>query len=568
MVLNRRSSDSMMKQTTPQGPSASNIKAFTKSVMKTAGLKTAVWKMALPALVSALLLALSGCPDKGQLDLKLDIPSNSDLNPLTNAALREFRIQVHRGEDIEVQAALWNGATQSLEIGELDPGAVDALVLAGYSNDGRLLAYGRTGSFQVPDGNQIALSLPFRRPLTYVSGLNGALQVFDTSLKNEKQILDPLQVVPEAQSPEATFTAATTPDGRYLLTLTHKPPLLTVVDTRTHTVTRSHVLDLEPSYLGISPDSRWVVASDPGAEGIRDGTVMIMDLNRVINDPNFSPVKITGLGDYRPEGRPAFTTLNNGQERVVLVGKRANFYFDCTEEPSVLQFADPYSGEMDVPMPLSGPARSVASFPKSPYLFVAMPCQGAVLVVDPDTKTIQNTLAVESPMSLAMSSPFESTPYLFVGNATEASGFEPAKLSVTRINLTNYIMGTDEVSFYNESILLEDLQDGTKVTLTMEPQKIRIWRMSLPPGQQKLSLLAYTVYSHGNIASYGLNAKSITTDTYVTLDLNSGELGGRYRANCYIEGLDTDGGCLELPQGQQPQQPFLPFGLTTIYGSQ
>lgn len=521
-----------------------------------------------------LAVVLSGCPQKGRLELMLDVPTDEDLNPLTNSALKEVRMQVHRGGSIDVETVVWNEERQTLDLGEVGPGPVDAISLSGYSIDGRLLSYGRTGSFDVPDGGGFNVLLPFRRPLTYISGLEGAMQVFDTSLRNEKQILPPLLVDSDNPGAGTTYAASSTPDGRHILLITHDPHKLIVVDTRDHTVKRTHTLDFKPYHMGISRDGRWVVAADPGEPNIRDGTLMVAGLNQVINNPDHSPITIGGLGDFPPAGRPAFMTLSDGRERVVMVGKRAPFNFDCTEEASVIHFIDPYTGQMDPPLVLYSTARAVAASPKSDYFFVAMPCDGTVLVVDPNNRDIQE-LFVENPMDMAVSSPFESTSYLYVGNVTkEGHNGAPAKLSVTTIELDDHQFETIEVSFFSETILVRSESDGTKVTLTLEPRELRIWGMSLPPGEQKLSLLVYAIYEHGYISlgDDSLDARSISTDTYVTLDMNSGEIGGRYRTNCTDHNtgvpIPSAEGCLTLPEGQEPLVPFFPWGITSIYGSQ
>lgn len=527
----------------------------------------ALWFLFIPVFLTA------GCPERGRLELKLEIPADTELNPLTNEALREVRLQVHRGGSVTVRAAIWKDENQTLEMGNLDPGQVDAVVLSGYSAEGRLLSYGRTGSFEVPDGWDFTVMLPFRRPLTYLSGLKGAVQVFDTSRRNERQILPPLIVNPDDPGTGTTFAATATPDGRHILLATHNPSRLVVMDTANHRVIRSHPLDFEPYHMGISRDGRWVVAADSGMVNGQEGKMIVGGLHQAISSAEFTPRTISGLGGLPPSGRPAFMTLADGRERVVMVGKRAPFDFDCSEEPSVIHFIDPYTGQMEEPMFLPSTARAVASSPHSNYFFVAMPCQESVLVVDPNNRTVKN-LWVDRPMDIAVSSRFESNPYLFVGNVTQADLSRPARLSVTAIDLESYDHDTIEVSFFDETTMIRTEPDGTRITLTLEPKELRIWGMSLPPGDQKLSLLVYAVYSHGtiNLGDLTLNPRSISTDTYVTLDIAGGEIGGRYRANCNYEGtnipLPKGEGCLPLPPGQEPDDPFMPWGLTAIYGSQ
>lgn len=526
------------------------------------------------AVLSALaVLVMAGCPEQGRLELVLDLPPDAELNPLTNETLREVRLQVHKSGSVTVKAAIWNDENRVLEMGNLDPGPVEAVVLSGYSAEGRLLSYGRTGSFEVPDGRDFTVMLPFRRPLTYLSGLRGAVQVFDTSRRNERQILPPLIVNPDDPGTGTTFAATATPDGKHIVLATHNPSRLVIIDTGNHQVIRSHPLDFEPYHMGISRDGKWLVAADSGMITGQEGKMIVGGLHQAISGPVFTPRTISGLGDLPPSGRPAFMTLADGRERVVMVGKRAPFDFNCSEEPSVIHLIDPNTGQMEEPMLLPSTARAVASSPHSNYFFVAMPCQESVLVVDPNNRTIKN-LWVDRPMDMAVSSPFETRPYLFVGNVSEADSTRPARLSVTAIDLENHEHDTIAIPFFDETTIIRTEPDGTKVTLTLEPRELRIWGMSLPPGDQKLSLLVYAVYSHDRIVfgDLTLNPRAISTDTYVTLDIGSGELGGRYRANCNYEGTATplpkEEGCLPLPPGQEPDDPFLPWGLTAIYGSQ
>lgn len=525
--------------------------------------RPASFRLAAAAATSCLLcvcLLCAGCPGKGKVHLTLDLPETEKLNPIEDEGLREFRLQVRRGNEVESLTATWGGAQPGFSFGDLDPGHIDMLALSGYTLDGRLLCYGRTGPVEIPDGGETTAHLAVRRPITYLTGASD-VKVFDTSRDREKQLLDSIGA---AGSTGRTLSVAMTPDGRYALVLADEPPRLIVVTTRNHTIFREHSLSGSPKYMSVSADGRWAAVCDPLSTS---GNIAIYDVNQLINNQNPQPATTGPNLDRPPEGIPAFVRLADGQERVAVLGNRLGIRFECPTDPideSVLYLIDPYEGTIAATINLSAGARAVAAGPGSSYVFVALPCNQEVRVIDPNTRQKVSSFTASKPTALVMSAPDESNTFLFVGNANETT---PAKLVINTIDLAAAWNGESSIDYYKERVHLQAGPDA-ELTLTVEPESVRVTRMSAPPGQQRLSLLVYAKYSSQQF-EWGQSTvpETITTTrAYVSLDRTSGELGGRYRAYCRVE--EGGSGCADVDLGLQPVEDFIPSGIATIYGSQ
>jgi hypothetical protein len=321
--------------------------------------------------------------------------------------------------------------------------------------------------------------------------------------------------------------------------------------------------------MAVSADGQWVVLVDP-RQNLPSNNVAIYSLSAVINTNNTQPTFTDAPFDKAPAGIPGFVRLSNGQERVVVLGQRLPIDFDCanlsTDPNSNLYLIDPYTGQVTATILLGAPARAVAAGPGSDLVFVALTCKGEVAAINPNTQNVQTRYAVSKPTALVMSAPFESSTYLFVGNASEAVGSNPAELVINVNDLQNF-NGEERTSFFKEHIVIGS-NEGINLSLTLAPETVRVTRLSAPPGQQRISLLVYARYANAPFTweNADIPANEVVTRTYITYDLTRKELGGRFRASCEVS--PSNNFCEDVQQGLQADSDFTPTGIATIYGSQ
>jgi hypothetical protein len=517
---------------------------------------------------AALLFApVGGCTEKGAVVLLLERPTLEQLDPLSNPTPVELRLQVHRGPHVEILTAAWPASGRGLDVGELEPGPVDRMLLSAFASDGRLVGYGAMGPMEVPKKGKVTLAVPFRRPLSYVAGGTN-LAVFDTSRPKEEQLLDPLLI---GTGSDLTTAVDGTPDGRHLLVTTQGPHQLHVVDTRTHSVTQVVDLPDSPTFLSVSQDSEWVVVSHYDTN-----EVTFVRLNDVLEGRGTSAQWTLGL--TTSPGPAAVATLPGGQQVAAVLGGRLRIDFVCQPEPapSTLHIVDLASRTLQGTVTLNEGARAIAATVDQSAVFVAFPCDSRAARLDPSNWQELDSDDLPAPTHLMAT---DTT--LFVGNSSDAVGtgpsFQPAELSLNTVDLGNNVVNTLQMPFFKERIPLHTHTGGDALTLTLDPLTVRVFRMSVAPGETRISVLVvagyYTTgFSVGQLTVPETNATSLT---YVTVDRGSAEIVGRYRATCTVtllgpnpDGLEANR-CEDLESFSQPpsNQDFEPLGVTTLYGA-
>ena len=533
------------------------------------------------AVVALTMSALTtACSGKGRVKLVLDLPSkdNADLYPM-DERLTELRLQVHRGGDTVINAAAWSPNMNAVTLGDIEPGIVDSLVLAGYSTEGRLLAYGRTTALQIPDGNLINVPLVLRKPISYVTG-GRTLFPFDTTRMNDAQLLSPIDISKAGQG--AGLAVTSTPDGRYVLVAAKNPARLVVVDTKTNSpISQGGGINLSanPKALAVSSDGYWVVV------GMDSGS------RHFLTAYSFSDIlagsQPRGI-DYELTGTPgamAFVRRENGVLAVEVLVQPWPQDKSCdqvtpADTSSVMAF-DLGGSTLTQTTKLDGPASDLTTSLDSAYTFVAEPCQGrgqagpggVISLIDPLTGTKRTNYSADNVRSLAMAGSV-----VIVGqmNATTASENNGATLQLFTIEVNGVRQVMAPMPYYEQEMTIGDaFDDGSRMGLTLVPKVVLPYAISPAPAGGRAGILVHAQYVYTESVVYvggqPLPALTIDTWSYVTVDLTGPNLGNRTLLRCDISTPSFQGNdlnCGEFSRGEAPNwgPTSYPTDITTLYG--
>jgi len=535
--------------------------------------------LAIVAILAMLPLG-SACNGKGRVRLVLDLPDrgNKELYPM-DERLTELRLQVHRGGDTVINTAAWSLNMIKVTIGDIDPGPVDSLILAGYSAEGRLLAYGRTTGLLVPDGQAINIPLVLRKPISYVTG-GGTLLPFDTTKLNDAQILSPIDISRANQGPGVAVTS--TPDGRYVLVAATNPARLVVVDTKTDSpISQGGGINLSanPKTLAVSPDGQWVVVGmDSGSRHFLTAYAFSDILSG--NQPRGIDYELTGS-----PGPMTFVRRENGILAVEVLVQPWPQDKSCdqvtpADTSSVMAF-DLGGSTITQTTQLDGPASDLTTSLDSAYTFVAEPCEargqagpgGVIALIDPLAGTKKTNYSADNVRSLAMAGSV-----VIVGqmNATTASIDSGATLQLFTIEVNNVRQVLAPMPYYEQEITVGDaLEDGTRMGLTLVPRLVLPYAISPAPAGGRAGILVHAQYQYTEDSLYvgGQQLPHLTVDTwsYVTVDLAGPNLGNRTLLRCDVSLPNFQGNalnCGEFSRGEAPNwgSTSYPTDITTLYG--
>ncbi|MFH2010880.1 MAG: hypothetical protein ABI333_30045 [bacterium] len=532
----------------------------------------------------SLLALLGGCKSDGSLTVSLELPTEADLNPIGDARLHRVSLVVTdaAGEVKKISTVPWNPVGRQLDIGEVPVGQAGSLTLIGYSSTNQVLSYGEASLLNIGARDAVIVSMAFRKPFAYISG-GPEISIFDTSRSHSEDLVQPIALDTENQ---LTTAVATTPDGRHVLaavadSLATPPPVpqasqLIIFNTAEHTQSFAVPLSHRPDYLSMSPEGRWAVLSSTA-----ENWVTVVDVAAVIGGA--SPTTVTHEIVFAAPKRAAFVKTANGDDLAVILRDQAPINIDeaCTPapQPSTLSVIELPSGNLLNSTALTSVARDIASRPGDSRVFVAQPCLGRIAVFDSLTYQESNLITAQVPTSLIVK---DDTLWIGSADLSPDGGATAARIAISAVDL-NTLQRTDPVAtpFLPEEFLLrEDDSAASALVLRANPQAVRVYHLSVPPGSTRISALIYATY-YGDYRSSPIPTTTpglevgemeIFSFSYVGLDTTTGELRRRYRSECFIwfNRVDTDYYCCTaLPSHEAPGclDGYVPTGATSLFGA-
>ena len=474
----------------------------------------------------------------------------------------------------QINTVPYTPGSRELHIGELPVGDIGRLTLVGYSDTNQVLAYSESGGFAVEAYDDILVSLPLRKPYTYLAG-GPAISVFDNTLAHSGDVVSPI----ELNSPGQTSTAvATTPDGRYVLTAVADPVTptasnLLVFNTGQHTEAYRVPLNYSPDYLSVSHDGHWAILSATDASRIT-----VVDMEQVF--AGVPPASTTQDIVFVAPRRAAFVKGPDGRDLAVILRDPLPIEARCTPTStrsslSVIELPD---GNLLNTTYFDTALADIASRPGDSRVFLADPCTAQISYFETTNYQLGTLVSVQVPRSLIATSDT-----LWIGSLDESpdGGRTAARIAISKVDLSSQspileaVLATPFVEEGNE--LFVDDVGSSSVVLRANPRTVTAYHLSIPPGASRVSALVYATYK-GDYTSAPLpsNIGDISTvnyesHSYVRLDTSTGEIRRRFRGYCttYYNGDKSVLYCCE------PKESFLaplcadvfkPASVTSLFG--
>lgn len=550
-----------------------------------------------------LLLALGapcGCLADGQLEIQLDLPvSGGGLNPMDDSRLDHFSLVV-QGRDGTVETintVPYEPGTRPFFMGRVPVGDLGGLTLIGYSGVNQVLAYGQAGAFTTDESGQVTVNVALRKPFTYVAG-GPQILAFDNTRSDTDDTQSPLPA-----TGGLTTDIASTPDGRYLLvsvadfsTVPTVQPSLKFFTTAGHQPGKQIPLVFKPGHVSLSPDGRWAVVAEYRPDDLSTPSepadlVAIVDIPAALASDNPSQtVRTLSIPDA---SRVAFVKNQVGIALAVVLGRALPPAFGCDDgaPASTLTTIRLDTAQLvGDPVDLGTPVRDITSDPSDYRVFVADPCNFQVLQFDANSLVVAGAPWTFRQVTTAQKdlSPYSviiSGSRLWVGLLDDVgtTSPDPAQLQLASVEgwtvPSRSIMNVISIPFTREAVQVPT-QGGSsdaRVLVDIQPYRLRLYRLSVPPGEGRLSALVRAEYFTEEIdftvsgTPLTISSVEITAESYLSLDTGSAGIRRFFRMQCTAAFYDELGNpipypCQRLAAHEQSSDAFTPRSVTSIYG--
>jgi hypothetical protein len=550
-----------------------------------------------------LLLALSatgGCLAEGQLEIILELPiSGQGLNPMDDSRLDHFSLVVWgSGGSVEtINNVPYKPGTRPFAIGRVPVGALGGLTLIGYSGVNQVLAYGQAGAFTTDETGSVTVNLALRKPFTYVAGGHQVF-AFDNTRSDTDDTQSPLPA-----TGGVTTDIASTPDGRYLLVSVADfsavptiQPAIKLFTTASHQPGKEIPLVFKPGHISLSPDGRWAVVSEYRPDDLSTPTepadmVAIVDVPAALESPN--PSQTVRTMSISNPGRVAFVRNQVGLDLAVVLTDALPPAFGCGDgapSSSLSTIRLDTAQLVGTPVELGTPVRDITSDPLDYRVFLADTCNFQVLQFDAHSQVVAGapwsfTQVTSQAKDLAPYSVIISGSRLWVGLMDDVGvdGQEQALLHLASVTgwtaPSRSIMNIMSLPFTSEAVevLTDGGGGGARVLIDIQPYRVRLHRLSVPPGEGRVTALVRAEYYTDEInftgTSFYLNPVGIVSESYLALDTGSAGIRRQFRIQCraldYTDPVNPQEiDCQELAAHEFliPEDSFTPRSVTSIYG--
>lgn len=511
--------------------------------------------------ITAALLGLivpwaGGCGEGG-LTIRLDLPEEPSLSPISGQAVTEVALVV-RGADGRSQRLSRTGDSRDgLSLGRLAEGEV-SLSVELLGSTGRLLGYGRAPEpVAVRSGADVEVAINVRRPLVYLSGHPDELAIFDASEDARGAITGGVSL---GQVAAATATSA---DGAEIFVATEgaSGAAITTLSTSTHQLSEplasiaGRVGDLAISSAGFAAIAH---RSDVAGAG---GGVTLVDLARPETPTHLE------LGDTR---------------RVIVDDQRGAIY--ALVRPTVICVpAEPVEAEIvalaisldnETPAPLSwtGSAADIALDPATGLLYVADPCAGTISSLDPQGSAAPVPV-LDLPAASAVA--IHEGMLIAAGNTQSTGGVALALVSLDLGTPGAEPVITELPALKERAVSGELDEGGQSVEVVAGADAAAVVDMAAVPGTDRIALVSLAAFAIAASVDSGFEVTPdmlLTAWEYQVVDA-TGALVQRVRTRCELE-VEIDANtiftvwdCGQADNQSVPAVEFEPRTLNVLFGS-
>lgn len=512
-----------------------------------------------PLHAAALVAVVAGACGEGGLTIRINLPEEPSLSPVSNQAAAEVALVV-RSDDGSKQRLSRSGSTGGgLDLGRLGEGEVELAVELLNSN-GRLLGYGKAPDLvEVRSGKDVEVDINVRRPLVYLSGHPAELATFDASEDVSSAITTGVEL---GQVAAAT---ACSRDGSEIFVVTQSASSaeLTTLSTSTHQLggaiasVNPRVGDLAVSRRGFAAVAHRSDATNAG------GGVTLVDLSQP-DSPSFF-----GLGDTR---RIVFDDVDGTAWALVNPTVICPGPGDpAPPQAQLVALAQTLTQESPSTVTHQGTAADLAIEPKSQTLYIADPCAGAVLALAPGASDFETILDLPAASAVAIHDGMLTA----AGNTAVDGG-----VAIALVTLDLMMAGAEpvviELPALKERAVSRDLDEsGQSVEVVAGADDAAVVDMAVVPGTDRIALVSLALFNIEATIDSGFEVTpdmQLLTWEYQVVD-SGGAVVQRVRTRCDLEvEIDINTIFTEWECGRGDNQAvaaveFEPLTLNVLFGS-
>lgn len=487
--------------------------------------------------VLATLVLCAACDPDGGVALRFERPEDPTLDPLT-ADVEELTLWATAGGEEVFQSTRPFG--DAVRFGELPLGRDIRFAVGGTAATGHMIAFGRSGApVDVTVDDAIEVTLPVRRPFSYVAGAEGLIALDGALDDDYARVLGDGDVV---------GAASATPDGGAVVVAAGAT--LAVISTSTHQPEGGELALVAPATdLAISPDSRWAVV----AHGEPGHGVSIVELPALRDGAPVEPTFVaTG---------PTGSIAVSADTAWVVIDPLASLF--CMPMSSLLAIPLDDPAAAAAPMPFGAPASDLAVDPDGRPLIV-LPC--ADQIVD---DTLTPVLEVDGVSAVTVA-----------GDTIWATGHvdgEAAHIILASVPLDGGEPSLLDLPTLEERALAPEFDaPGQGASIQATADLASAYDLAILPDGEHAAILVAAVYLTDEVGDAGfgipiLPAVTMVTYEYQLVQLDSGLGAQRLRTSCSIEwepgAVIDDFRCGLAPGQDESAVTFVPEGVTALYGS-
>jgi len=497
-----------------------------------------------------------GCTDSGGIHIAIQLPDDALSPVMQNLARLELVAQVdgQPAQNLTRDVPAGPFGAPPIGFGELAIGQGVHLSLFGFSASGRLVGFGRAAStVDIKAGGSVQVRIPLRRPFAYVAG-GSSLLACDTTVEPGSAFVAPLGAA------AASRAVATTPDGNQLLTIGGDS--LVILSTAQHKPSGAPATPVAPgaTEIAVSPDSRWAVIVHAGSAA--GAGVSIVNL-ATGSAPTF--VAIDAAGGVAVANDIAWVLVNPS-----IAGPQA-----CSQGSQLVPVTLA-TGAAGAPVSLAGAARDLALSSDGKTLFVAEPCQNAIVAVTGGGASQVKLIGMPGPTQVAVG---ESRVW---GLGSDSSPSE--HLVLDSVNADGSAASRLDIAATQELAKSNDLTEAGQVTeVRLDADQIEAYSMSVLPDGRNVVLLVHGTY-HADEVVRPVEVGGVTfnqsivpaldmeTYEYQLVDVTTGVPTQRMRTSCNIDwdkgvALLDDWSCASAQGQVTASEDFVARQATVLYGA-
>ena len=502
--------------------------------------------------MAVLVCGVWGCAKQGGIHLAIELPADPNLSPLTAGMTRLDLHAEAAGQPLATVSRNLDAdglAGRTIGFGDLDVMPGVRLTLLGYTASGRLVGFGRASApIDVSAGSSVEVTVRLRRPFAYVAG-GSTLLACDTTVEPGSPFDTPVDVAARAAA------VATTPDGSAIVSVADDK--LVLLTTTSNQAATAQAIALMPgaSEIVVSPDSRHAIVVH--ASATTQG-VSVVDLSA----PSALFVPLAAPGAVAIGADTAWVLINPAVPGVD----------ECAAQSKIVPLSLA-TAQAAAPIGLAGAARDLALSEDEQTIFVAEPCQNALVAVTSGGANQLRLADVPGPTQVAVAG---NRVFGLGRSSTPVEHLVLASLNVDGTGRTPI-----DLAAIQELAKSNDLTEvGQTAEERLDADRIEAYSLSILPDGRNVALLVHGTYHADEVKlvvgsgapQAVVPALDMETFEYQLVDVTTGVATQRLRTSCTIAwahgtALLDDWACASAQGQDTAAEDFVAQQAAVLYGA-